>query len=450
MAMNLPSVGAGGRDHELDTIGRRMLDAMSAMRMSSLSLHDERGDVLWLNDGVMGPDEHEAVRASLEAFAGEDTGSRYEHDLGDGRVAIALRASQGGSLFGLALCVVDGKALATPQSRGRAEALIQGLAPPLAALAAWLEVDVSATQTRIQAMAVPIDERSLEGDVLAARPTEPLTAEPPSRSADAPTPPARDVDRHLAALRAIPLVLYTQRLEPMQPGSRIRRYEILLRTDSEHGRTQAPVAMLEAAVKRGLGSLIDVRVITELATWLDRHRAAWRTDPILCSVNLSPSALADDRFVQFLERYLTKARLPRGMLAFELDANRCAQHLERAGHLGRILAAFGCTLIIDDFTLRDSLLELLALKGLGMLKLHADLTTGISADKRRQAIVAGIAQIARMLGVHTCAKRIETRTDQRWLAALKIDFAQGFAFAEPLPIESLLDPTAQPALLPRT
>jgi EAL domain-containing protein (putative c-di-GMP-specific phosphodiesterase class I) len=64
----------------------------------------------------------------------------------------------------------------------------------------------------------------------------------------------------------------------------------------------------------------------------------------------------------------------------------------------------------------------------------------MSGDKRRQAIVAGIAQMARVLGMHTCAKRIETPTDRRWLAALKIDFAQGFAFSEPLPLASLTGP----------
>ena len=82
----------------------------------------------------------------------------------------------------------------------------------------------------------------------------------------------------------------------MSSGSRIRRFEILLRTGSEHGRTQAPVAMLDAAVKRGLGSVIDRRSQDELVTWLARHPEAWRSDPLLCSINLSPSALADDHF----------------------------------------------------------------------------------------------------------------------------------------------------------
>jgi EAL domain-containing protein (putative c-di-GMP-specific phosphodiesterase class I) len=471
MAPNRPIASEGGQVSELESIGQRMLGGLSALRLASLSLHDERGDVLWLNESVMGPDEHEAVRAALETFAGASNvaAPRYEHDLGDGRVAVALGASHRGTVLGLAMLVIDGKLLATPAARARTESQLERLMEPLQELAAWLDVDVSITQTQVRARSPSLDpedpgadgetdaagtpEAAVQPDLEGSAELAAADEEPPELSiaTDPALPPraasgrsdaaaAGAIDRHFAALRALPLVLYTQRLEPMTAGSRIRRFEILLRTGSEHGRTQAPVAMLDAAVKRGLGSVIDRRVITELITWLARHPQAWRGDPILCSVNLSPSALADDHFLRFLELCLAKSKLPRGMLAFELDANLCAQHLERSANLSQLLTAFGCSLIIDDFTLRDPLLELLGLKGLRMLKLHAGLTHHMSGDKRRQAIVAGIAQMARVLGMHTCAKRIETPTDRRWLAALKIDFAQGFAFSEPLPLASLTGP----------
>jgi EAL domain-containing protein (putative c-di-GMP-specific phosphodiesterase class I) len=472
MAPNLPIASEGGQVSELESIGQQMLSGLSALRLASLSLHDERGDVLWLNESVMGPDEHEAVRAALEAFAGASAGvaPRYEHDLGDGRVAVALGASHRGTVLGLAMVVIDGKLLATQTARARTDPQLERLMGPLTELAAWLDADVSVTQTRVRARSPPFDGQTVDGDApesdadldaegkavaqadldagveltagdesapeLSIAPESALP--PPAASGSADAAVAGAIDRHFAALRALPLVLYTQRLEPMSAGSRIRRFEILLRTGSEHGRTHAPVAMLEAAVKRGLGSVIDRRVVTQLVTWLARHPQAWRGDPVLCSVNLSPSALADDHFLKFLELCLAKSRLPRGMLAFELDASLCAQHLDRSANLSQLLTAFGCSLIIDDFTLRDPLLELLGLKGLRMLKLHAALTHQMAGDKRRQAIVAGIAQMARVLGMHTCAKRIETPTDRRWLAALKIDFAQGFAFSEPLPLASLI------------
>jgi EAL domain-containing protein (putative c-di-GMP-specific phosphodiesterase class I) len=473
---------------ELAAIAQRMLSAINSVRILSLSLHDEHADVLWLTESVLGPDEHEAVRASLEVFAGEGAPTRYEYDLGDGRIAITLRAMRsGGSVLGVVMIIVDHKAARSPllSGIGTVGSAMQG---PLDEFAKWLSDDLSATQLRLRALtsadlapaeSAPMFELQLEPDpgaspaptaspapaadsvpgpvssadpgaqpvpasvlslasepgVKAAAPAGATAAAKAAASADATVDPM--LDRHFAALRAQPIVLYVQQLEPMVEGSRIRRYEVLLRTDSEHGRAKAPTAMLEAAAKRGLGSVIDRRVVTDLAVWLARNAEVWRTDPIALSINLSPTALTDPHFCKFLEACITKADLPRGMIGFELDATLCAHQAERTSELAQLLAALGCTVTLDDFALQDGHVELLGLKGLRMLKLHPRITTDIGADKRRQAIVAGIAQMACVLGMHTCAKAIESKQDSRWLAALKVDFAQGYGFAMPKPLAEL-------------
>lgn len=435
--------GPGDRSEELEAIARSMLSALSVVRVWSLSLHDEHGDVLWLNESVLGPDEHEAVRASLEIFAGDGAPQRHEHDLGDGRVAVTLRAAYGSSVLGIAMLIVDRKATMTANLT---------LQEPLAKFSKWLSDDLSATQLRLRALpefAAPELELdlSLEEELTAtlellapqtlaaaAAAAAAATAPQPTLTA-APVDPA--LDRHYAALRAQPIVLYAQQLEALTEGNRIRRFEILLRTGSEHGRSKAPTAMIEAAAKHGLGSVVDRRVITDLVVWLARHPEAWRTDPVNVSVNLSPTALVDPHLFKFLDLCLTKADLPRGMIAFELDAALCAQSPARTAEAARLLAALGCTIILDDFLMQPAHVDLLELKGLRMLKLHRQLTTDIGADTRRQAVVAGIAQMACVLGMHTCAKAIESREDLRSLAALKVDFAQGFGLSMPVPLADL-------------
>ena len=42
-------------------IGEALKQALSGNRLQSISLHDERGDVLWLDEGALGPDEHNLV-----------------------------------------------------------------------------------------------------------------------------------------------------------------------------------------------------------------------------------------------------------------------------------------------------------------------------------------------------------------------------------------------------
>jgi EAL domain-containing protein (putative c-di-GMP-specific phosphodiesterase class I) len=467
-----PADIAGDRPAELEALARAMLAALKAVRVWSLSLHDEHADVLWLNESVLGPDEHEAVRASLEVFAGEGAPTHHEHDLGDGRVAVSFRAARGGSVLGLVMVIVDRKAAMT-------ETLLQPAS--LEAFEKWLSDDLSATQMRLRALPelvvpepTPTAEASARGlardpdltleeeltatlellapQTLAAAGAAPPAPEPAPAAAPIPKPPEPPVtlgpalDRHYAALRAQPIVLYVQQLEPMVEGNRIRRYEVLLRTGSEHGRSKAPTAMIEAAARHGLGSVVDRRVITDLVIWLARNPEVWRTDPINVSVNLSPTALVDPHFFKFLDLCMTKGDLPRGMIAFELDAALCAQSPVQTADAAQLLAALGCTIILDDFLLHEGHVELLGLKGLRMLKLHRQLTTDIGADTRRQAVVAGIAQMACVLGMHTCAKAIESRDDVRSLAALKVDFSQGFGFSMPAPLASLARPAdVQPA-----
>ncbi|MGH8253918.1 MAG: EAL domain-containing protein [Steroidobacteraceae bacterium] len=483
------------RSAELEAIARQMLATITNARVWSLSLHDEHGDVLWLNESVLGPDEHEAVRASLEVFAGEGAPERHEHDLGDGRVALTYRAARGGSVLGVLMVIVDRKAAMT-NALGPASGATGMLRESLERFCAWLNADLSATQMRLRALPdlpapPPIAitatsdtdvNRTLEQELSAtlellgpetvaaaatsasaelpalseaaaaaaladeAGSTDTTVIAPSAAAPSVPVPIDPALDRHYAALRAQPIILYTQQLEPLTEGNRIRRYEILLRTGSEHGRSKAPTAMIEAAAKHGLGSVVDRRVITDLVLWLARNPAVWRSDPINVSVNLSPTALVDPHFFKFLDLCMTKADLPRGMIAFELDAARCALNAERTMEAAQLLSAIGCTIILDDFSMSAEQVELLTLKGLRMLKLHPGLTTDIGADKRRQAVVAGVAQMACVLGMHTCAKSIESREDVRALAALKVDFSQGFGFSMPSPLANLASPQAAPSI----
>ena len=115
----------------------------------------------------------------------------------------------------------------------------------------------------------------------------------------------------------------------------------------------------------------------------------------------------------------------------------CALQRTRAVEFAEVLASLGCKLVLDNFSLQDGHVELLDLKGLRMLKLHPLLTSTMAIDTRRQAVVAGIAQMACVLGMYTCAKSIESKQFQPLLAKLKVDFVQGFAYSVPRPLGEL-------------
>lgn len=95
-------------------IGEALKQALSGNRLQSISLHDERGDVLWLDEGALGPDEHNlVVEAAAALSAGADLTYVFQN-IGDGRAAAFLPArSPLNDLLGLAMIIADSKFLDT-------------------------------------------------------------------------------------------------------------------------------------------------------------------------------------------------------------------------------------------------------------------------------------------------------------------------------------------------
>jgi Amt family ammonium transporter len=266
---------------------------------------------------------------------------------------------------------------------------------------------------------------------------------PPAEPAEKPQahkgiPP--EIDRLNAAMRKSPIVLHVQRLVPLSKGSQLKRYEVLLRSGSEESPNAAPHAMLKAAVENGLGSMIDRRVVTELIGWLVRHPDTWHANEVMFSVNLTTTALHDEHFIKFIELCLAKSSLPKGTIAFEIDAPTALTLADKIGAVAAALHRLGCPLVLDDFALRTECFDLLRLPGVRYVKLASDLTSKMRTDKVSQAAITAVVQMARVLGMHTVAKRIDTAAEQEWLTALGVDFVQSNAISPATAIDSLHKP----------
>jgi EAL domain-containing protein (putative c-di-GMP-specific phosphodiesterase class I) len=246
-----------------------------------------------------------------------------------------------------------------------------------------------------------------------------------------------EIDRLNAAMRKSPIVLHVQRLVPLSKGGQLKRYEVLLRSGSEAAPNSAPHAMLKAAVENGLGSMIDRRVITELIGWLVRHPETWQANEVMFSVNLTTTALHDEHFIKFIELCLAKSSLSKGTIAFEVDASTALTLADKIGEVAAALHRLDCPLVLDDFLLRTECFDLLRLPGVRYVKLAPEITAKMRTDKVAQATITGVVQMARVLGMHTVAKRSDTPAEQEWLTALGVDFVQSNALSPPVSIDTL-------------
>jgi EAL domain-containing protein (putative c-di-GMP-specific phosphodiesterase class I) len=440
---------------DFGAVCRKVRAAMDSSRVHAVSLHDEKGEVLWLTESSMGPDEHNAVRDGFEAFTVKQR-PIVVHDLGDSRSAVLFRAvGARRELVGAIMVVLERRGipsddaglakLMTPKLR---EVLSEFTDMRLAAgpAPAAIAVRPPAAAARSAASAAAPIARQPAGALRApprAAPIRPAPPADPSMNMSGSETISPEIDRLHAALRRSPIALHVQRLVPLAEGSQLRRYEVLLRSSSDDAPNAAPQAMLKAAVEHGLGSMIDRRVLTQLIGWLVHHPEVWRKRAVLFSVNLTKTALLDEHFIKFVGLCLAKSLLPQAMIAFEIDVQTAVQYGARVAEVAAALERLGCPLVLDDFGMRTECFDLLRLPAVRYVKLSSEITAKMRTDKLSQAAVTAVVQMARVLGMHTVAKRTETAAEQEWLTALGVDFIQSNALSPPIAIDSLL-PAAKP------
>jgi len=473
---------------DFDAICQALRTALEPARAHAISLHDAEGEVLWLSESSMGPDEHNAVRDALEVFAEPTAAPVVASDLGDSRSAVLLRAvNSRRAMVGVIMLVVDTRIikqdgsgairLMTPKLQRaltdyaemrdhigpapeRAEPPRMATTDPTAArtptgsaapaaaaaapTAAPFELTLADTMRIPRVTAVPSELPAPAAVTAPATPAAPASPAATGSAAKGATPPALPpIERLRAALRRTPIALHVQRLVPLTKGNQMKRYEVLLRSKSEDAPNVAPQAMLKAAVENGLGSMIDRRVVTELVDWLVQHPHVWQDQPVMFSVNLTTTALEDEHFIKFLGLCLEKAALPKSMIAFEIDVPTAVRLRDSIGNVAEALHRLACPIVLDDFGLRTECFDLLRLPAVRYVKLAPEITGKMRTDKISQAAITAVVQMARVLGMHTVAKRTETTAEQEWLTALGVDFIQSNAFSPSAPLDSL-SKTQQP------
>ena len=73
-----------------------------------------------------------------------------------------------------------------------------------------------------------------------------------------------------------------------------------------------------------------------------------------------------------------------------------------------------------------------------VVKLDGGIVRGIDADPARQSLVAGMVHYARLTNSHLVAECVETIDEERVLAALGVELAQGYLFARATPIGQIV------------
>ena len=236
-----------------------------------------------------------------------------------------------------------------------------------------------------------------------------------------------------AALEHDHFELYCQTIAPLRGDGphRRRHFEVLVRLrNPDDGGLMLPGEFIPAAERFHLATRLDRYVVDRTLRWLEAHPdAAAATE--LCSINLSASAVVDEEFGQFLRRRIAASRVPAHTLCFELTETSAVRELARAQAFIQSVRELGCRFALDDFGTGFCSFAYLRSLDVDFFKIDGSFVRDVCESPLSLAIVRSIADIGRVMDKATIAECVETEAARARLIGLGVDYAQGYAIAEP-------------------
>ena len=150
------------------------------------------------------------------------------------------------------------------------------------------------------------------------------------------------------------------------------------------------------------------------------------------SINFMPNAVYEPRAcIQKSLAAAHRVRFPTDNLMFEFTEN---ERMTDPGHVEKIVHAYkqlGFITALDDFGAGYAGLNLLARLQPDLIKIDMELLRDIHKSQAKQAIVCGIASIARQLDIQILAEGVECEDEVAVLRCVGINLFQGYYFAKP-------------------
>ena len=234
------------------------------------------------------------------------------------------------------------------------------------------------------------------------------------------------------------LRLSAQAIMPLDPRHGAPHFEILLRMVSDDGQTLGPDHFMSAALRYQMMPEIDRWVIAQTIERLKAHAPLLAQTPVVFTINCSGQSLRDEKFTEYVAALIRASGLNPRSLAFELTESATVGNLPQAEQLMRQLQRLGCGIALDDFGTGLSSLAYLRALPITMLKIDGSFVRDVLKDPRAASMIEVIARLARSMSMTTVAEYVETEEIRTRIAELGVDYGQGFAIAQPVPLDEVL------------
>ena len=194
-----------------------------------------------------------------------------------------------------------------------------------------------------------------------------------------------------------------------------------------NGVIEGPAKLLPALERYGQAPILDRWMLETIVSYL----ASQPDDNAVYFINLSGKTVADESFLGVICQLLDRYGVAGERLGFEITETAAVVNLEDAQRLIQGLHERGCQVALDDFGRDASSFFYLKHLQADFLKIDGAFVRGMLDDRRDQAIVRSIAQLARDFGMHSVAEQVEDADMAALLNDMGVDYLQGYHIHRP-------------------
>jgi len=217
-------------------------------------------------------------------------------------------------------------------------------------------------------------------------------------------------------------------------GEKIVGAEALIRwKHPEHGLISAD-KFLHIAEKTGLIVELGEYVFNEAIKQRQRCEDI-QNENFKITINLSLKEMQVTALIPRLEMLFAKYKVARNTINLDITERDAMENITKTENDFKLLKDFGISLSLDHFGAGYSSLKHLALLPIDTIKIDRAMIFDLTLNVSHQTTVKAMIELAHTLGFEVVAEGVETSDEATILSALKCDYAQGYLYSRPLPVE---------------
>jgi diguanylate cyclase (GGDEF)-like protein len=164
--------------------------------------------------------------------------------------------------------------------------------------------------------------------------------------------------------------------------------------------------------------------------WLDADKI-----PPMISVNVSRLHLFDDSFPDYLNRLADRYNVPRKYIEVEITESVFFDNTEKLINSITELRNRGFVISMDDFGTGYSTLNLMKSLPIDIVKIDSGFFLNNSMDRKSRAVISSFIHLCKNLDLKIVCEGVETLEQVEYIKSEYCDYAQGFFYYRPMPIE---------------